>query len=537
MHKDILITSIVYFNQDLVKKHVDFLTTVRDKADIIVLENPSHNTPNISKHCINLVQQDKLSKYLLFDQNIGMNTFETLFNKVVNIDDYSYIIITDGDLTIETSGWLEEQINILDKYPDTYACGVKMSLENLPSTTLHPDADKWYPKSSKITEDYENGETGLNFLMYKSDILKQFLDFIKENQLTLMDTTMHVFCNMYLKKQWRRTRHSECYHHTWDLYKDLDDDYTKLKISKTRDEMWFHGNFCKYSLYEFNSLGKHPIFSRHSKYIKSEKIEKIEKPPVSFIKDKNKSMLMKKKKNKLLSLKKKKKKETVTDLIMTDNTNVLKKRRIVNTNNKFLNRRLIVNNNSSNSDNQHIKLNVGCGDKYFSNDWLNIDLLKNQIVPKNIKYKSMNILNTFPFKNVELIYSEHFVEHLTNHESIKFIHNSFESLKSGGILRIATFDLDILVDVCHSSNKNWKFDYCVKELGLEDRIKTRCELLNVSFNNWGHKYIYNAEDLENVFKKGGFTNIKFCNISESEHSELRNRETRINSTLIIEGTK
>ena len=144
-----------------------------------------------------------------------------------------------------------------------------MSMENLPSIKLHPDANKWYPKSSKITKDYEDGETGLNFLMYKTLVLKQFLDFIRDEKLTLMDTTMHVHCNHITRLQWRRTRNSECYHLTWDLYKDLKNDYTVLKTTKSRDEMWFHGNYCDYSVYENNGIEL--ITTRHNKYDKPEK--------------------------------------------------------------------------------------------------------------------------------------------------------------------------------------------------------------------------------------------------------------------------
>jgi len=262
MHKT-LITSVVYFKPDLVKEHVNFLTTVSDKSDIIILENPSPNTIDISNHCINLVNQNKLYKYLLFDNNIGMNTFETLFNTpdIVNLDDYSYVIITDGDLTVKDPNWLEEQIYILEKYPDTYACGVKLSLENLPTDLKKfPDVNYWVPGPTKVTDDYETGVTGLHLLMYKKDVLKKFIDYIRKNSLNCMDVVMNEFCNQHTDLCWRRTRKAEAYHMTWDEYQKPGDDYLQIKLTKTQEEMWYHKKTCRFSVFEKGKSYRHQLY-------------------------------------------------------------------------------------------------------------------------------------------------------------------------------------------------------------------------------------------------------------------------------------
>jgi len=181
----------------------------------------------------------------------------------------------------------------------------------------------------------------------------------------------------------------------------------------------------------------------------------------------------------------------------------------------------------------HTKLNIGCGKVYFPQEWLNIDQLPQPVGVSN--YMCLDVIKTFPFKNIELIYSEHFIEHLAKADGISFIRNCFNSLISGGILRIATFDLDELVDNCHSANPDWK-EYCMaEEIGLGHMSK--CEFLNAAFRNWGHNYVYNREDLMDIFRKGGFTKITECDINVSTHPELCNRETRPNSFLVIEGTK
>jgi predicted SAM-dependent methyltransferase len=539
MHKDILITSIVYFNQELVKTHVDFLTSVSDKADVIVLENPSDSTSEISKYCIDLVQQNKLYKYLLFDQNIGMNTFETLFNSsVINIDDYSYIIITDGDLVVKNNNWLDEQTHILDKYPDTYACGVKMSMENLPSIKIHPNVNKWYPRSSKIGTDYEDGETGLHLLMYKNDVLKQFLDFIRSNCLTLMDTTMHGFCNGYLHKQWKRTKKSECHHLTWDLYNDVNDKYLKIKTTQSREDLWYHGKYCNYIVYEYNELDFLPNIKRYEKYVKPEKFIKsyVSK---KFIKESNTKVIKKyKTKTKTNDYDIKRKiRERKENEFLKQNFNALRRPRISysrkivggrNIEKEIIGKRQIL---------QPIqKINIGCGSIGFDNDWINVDQMNRPIFFDNIiKYQQLDILKNFPFQNVQLIYCEHFIEHLNKSEGINFIRHCFNALGKGGILRISTFDLDELIDNCHSTNPDWKKSCEADRLELGHLSK--CEYLNMAFNGWDHKHIYNHDELIDVFRKGGFINFKKCEINISDNSELCNRESRFNSRLIIEGKK
>ena len=75
-----------------------------------------------------------------------------------------------------------------------------------------------------------------------------------------------------------------------------------------------------------------------------------------------------------------------------------------------------------------------------------------------------------------------------------------------------------------------------KKFGLT-HIKTRAERINIAFRDWGHKWLYDREELERRLKEAGFVNIKFCNLRESDYPELRNLETRDESILIAECVK
>ena len=145
---------------------------------------------------------------------------------------------------------------------------------------------------------------------------------------------------------------------------------------------------------------------------------------------------------------------------------------------------------------------------------------------------------SIPFENnsVDFIFNEHFLEHLTVEEGQVFLKDCKRVLKDGGVLRISMPDLETTVK--DYFNPNWKEDKKAyyKKFGLEF-IKTKAEKININFRSWGHKWLYDKEELERRLKEAGFKNIKFCELKESDYPELRNLETRNESTLIAEVVK
>lgn len=246
--KDILLVSIIYHEYEIIKKHVDFLTTVSDRVNIILLENRSEATDAIYGYCSKLLRENKIFRYYLFHENIGMNAFETFFNNnEINLNDYKYVIVTDGDLTCTDSNWLDEEINILDKYSEnTLCCGISLDLKNLP-INLYSDAKSWIPKASVIGEDYEEAITGLHLLLFKVGSFINLLSFLKKKNLIFMDRHIHTYCLSILKKSWKRTLHAKAWHHTWDIYFDKNHPYSKIK-QKSYHEIWMHGRYSAYDV-------------------------------------------------------------------------------------------------------------------------------------------------------------------------------------------------------------------------------------------------------------------------------------------------
>jgi predicted SAM-dependent methyltransferase len=173
-------------------------------------------------------------------------------------------------------------------------------------------------------------------------------------------------------------------------------------------------------------------------------------------------------------------------------------------------------------------LHIGCGDIYFPG-WVNIDLNSGKA---DLTY---DIRNQLPYEEnmVDFIYSEHVIEHFNREDGLRLLADFYRILKHNGVVRVATPDLDYIVfKYCFFW---WKQDW-IKKYGYE-WIKTKAEMMNISFREWGHQYIYNNEELTRRLHETGFRNICRKKNNKSTYNELKNRETRNDSKLILEAVK
>jgi predicted SAM-dependent methyltransferase len=180
-----------------------------------------------------------------------------------------------------------------------------------------------------------------------------------------------------------------------------------------------------------------------------------------------------------------------------------------------------------------IMLNVGCGTDY-KDGWINIDNNSDN----NIEHLDLNwdLRNPLPLEDnsIDFIFNEHFLEHLTVEEGQAAIKDFMRVLKPGGVLRIAMPDLAVSVD--KYLNVSLEDDPVIKKFNM-DFVKTRAERLNMAFRWWGHKWLYDWDELERRLRQAGFEKIVKCRHMKSKYLELNNLEIRDNSTLIAEATK
>jgi predicted SAM-dependent methyltransferase len=173
------------------------------------------------------------------------------------------------------------------------------------------------------------------------------------------------------------------------------------------------------------------------------------------------------------------------------------------------------------------RLHVGCGKNYFKN-WLNAD-----IEPRADLI--IFLQKRLPFKDNYLarIYSEHVLEHLTYANAVYFLKEVRRTLQPGGVLRIAMPDLDDLID---GYQQNWRrFDWV--NWPAFSFIQTKAEMINIAFRWWGHKHLYNKEELARALSEAGFSRFYFPLPGQSDYPDLQGLETRKDSKLIAEAIK
>jgi predicted SAM-dependent methyltransferase len=175
-----------------------------------------------------------------------------------------------------------------------------------------------------------------------------------------------------------------------------------------------------------------------------------------------------------------------------------------------------------------VRLNVGCGNVLFDG-WCTIDLEP----PADLRH---DITRGIPWPDgaVDCIYAEHFLEHLPVEQGVAFLKECRRALRPGGVVRIAVPDLANILDKARGGD--WHDQAWLKqpEYGF---IRTRAEMVNVSFRWWGHEYLYDLEELQRRFAEAGFTATRVCAWGESEYEPLRGRETRPDTLLIVEGVR
>lgn len=179
----------------------------------------------------------------------------------------------------------------------------------------------------------------------------------------------------------------------------------------------------------------------------------------------------------------------------------------------------------------NLNLNLGCGPKQFEN-FINIDLDK-QSKPDIV----WNISKGLPFRSnsASTIYNEHFIEHISKASAYFLFREAYRCLEPNGILRIATPDLEKMIQRYQSKPSYLqKKDLPITAIKYDyEWIRTPCELLNIGFRHWEHQWIYDQNELTQMAQISGFNDISVKEINQSDHTELKNKEHREPEASII----
>ncbi len=152
------------------------------------------------------------------------------------------------------------------------------------------------------------------------------------------------------------------------------------------------------------------------------------------------------------------------------------------------------------------RLHIGSGPNRIDG-WINIDSREYPGVDR-----VLDVTEGLPFENVELIFAEHFIEHLAYDDAQRFLNECRSVLRDDGALRLSTPNLD------------WVWASHYRHVLTPDEEILGCFALNRAFRGWGHQFLYNFGTLSATLRQAGFASIVRCEYGESSHPELRNLE-------------
>jgi len=153
------------------------------------------------------------------------------------------------------------------------------------------------------------------------------------------------------------------------------------------------------------------------------------------------------------------------------------------------------------------RLHIGCGQQALAG-WINID---NQGLPGVDQV--LDVRRGLPFAGVAAIYAEHFLEHLSFDDGLRFLAECRRVLAPDGVLRLSTPNLDWVMQT------HWRGPQAPDDDARED-----CFRLNRAFHGWGHQFLYNRTMLASVVRASGFARTTFFRYGESDTAQLRGLE-------------
>lgn len=176
------------------------------------------------------------------------------------------------------------------------------------------------------------------------------------------------------------------------------------------------------------------------------------------------------------------------------------------------------------------RIHYACGQRVLEG-WLNVDGFDESYpggcvdlsTSQRIFRMDITAPHPFPDNSFQWGYSEDFLEHLTQAESLAFLCEAYRTFKPGGVLRLSFPGLAGVLRRHLRSGGHAGATICMSE----------------AYNRWHHEHFYTFESLELVAHHIGFTKVTRCEYGHSRHAVLK-QESRWNQAdlnLLVELTK
>jgi predicted SAM-dependent methyltransferase len=139
-------------------------------------------------------------------------------------------------------------------------------------------------------------------------------------------------------------------------------------------------------------------------------------------------------------------------------------------------------------------------------------------------------------------YSEHLIEHISQAQAMTWLKDVRRILEPGGLLRLTTPDLERYATAYVSRDEAFFAEHsrCIREFGLPAMPTRRAFMVNQIFQFWGHRWIYDFDELVHVLSQAGFAadRVERRAFGESAIAEVGtlDSEVRRDETIYVEVT-
>ncbi len=185
-----------------------------------------------------------------------------------------------------------------------------------------------------------------------------------------------------------------------------------------------------------------------------------------------------------------------------------------------------------------IKLNIGSFVYMFYYGWVNIDILdvQQEGVTNGHIFHQHDVRNGLEYdeNTVNLIYTSHFLEHLTPEEGLTFLKEAYRVLRKGAIIRVIVPDAKLLI----KKYQEGKLDEYDSLNPIVAKSRTEAERLRALL--WDHhQSLYDAKALDHTLKMAGFQNVQEMEfeISQSEQMQKETFDSLPTVSLCMEAVK
>lgn len=165
------------------------------------------------------------------------------------------------------------------------------------------------------------------------------------------------------------------------------------------------------------------------------------------------------------------------------------------------------------------RLQIGAGPLPLTG-WLNSDLRCGDIY--------LDLLRPLPLPDATFAYTygEHVIEHLTERAGVRLLHELHRVLRPGGIVRLTTPDLRKIIALYDDRNPVISQREYARFLdGITYSEHRRgCQIFNTFMRSWGHRFVYDADELTAKLHEAGFEDVRPQEIGVSEHPLLQGLE-------------